>query len=309
MSEQKVEVIEPEVLAPSQADAIVRAEVDVAVATAKRYPRSLTLFHMELEQAIAADDELCERSYYSLERSGKIIQGPSIRFAEVVLYCWRNTMTGVRIMGETADKRFVIVQAVGMDLERGTRYSEELPRRITNARGERYSDDMIAVTIRAASAIARREVYLRLVPAAVYRRHFNHALARVVGANMDQAGRITKLAERAKLYGIEKGWLLHKVKKAKLADLTEKDLLHLWGLLNSIDDGMMSLAEAFPQGGAPEGGATGANVRAAAEAAAAKAEEPAAEPTTTNNQAPADQPAADGAPEAATPSNEEATSG
>lgn len=227
------------------AGAITRAEVDVAVETAHRWPRSLPKFHEEMQLAVSADADLCDRSYYSLMRGGKLIQGPSIRFAECVLHCWRNTMTGVRVVGETPDRRFAVVQAVGMDLERGTRYSEEVSRRITDRDGVTYNDDMIAMTIRAASAIARREIYLRLVPPSFYRRHFDAALATVVGADQDHEGRIAKLAERAKELGVTREMLLGRIKKAKLADLTERDLLHLWGVLNATDDGMLSLVDAF----------------------------------------------------------------
>lgn len=230
---------EVEILAPAQAEGLLRAEVDVAVATARRYPRSIQKFHEELEELVETDTALQENGYYSLNRQGKLIQGPSIRFAECANYAWRNTMVGVRLVGETADSRFVIVQAAGMDLERGIRHSEEIARRIVDKEGRRYSDDMVGMTMRAASAIARREIYLRMVPAALYHPHFNALLHNVLGG-LTIEEKVARLAERAKALGISRPRLLREVSKAKLVDLSDRDLLHLHGFLNALEDGMLT---------------------------------------------------------------------
>ena len=61
-----------------------RAEIDVQITTAKRYPRSVTAFRREAEEMATLDEETAGSMFYVLPRAGKNIEGPSVRLAEIV---------------------------------------------------------------------------------------------------------------------------------------------------------------------------------------------------------------------------------
>src|SRR5690606_17376874 len=63
---------------------LTRAEIDMQIATAKRYPRSLTQFKESAMEMACLDEETAASMFYVLPRDGKKIEGPSVRLAEVV---------------------------------------------------------------------------------------------------------------------------------------------------------------------------------------------------------------------------------
>src|SRR4051812_48501652 len=67
-----------------------RAEVDIQISTAKRYPRSIRNFKQQALEMATFDEETAEGCFYSLPRGGKPIEGPSARLAEIVLSAWGN---------------------------------------------------------------------------------------------------------------------------------------------------------------------------------------------------------------------------
>src|ERR1700754_457466 len=66
------------------------AEIDQQIATAKKYPRSLTKFVEQTKGLVAMDESIAESCIYALPRGGKMIKGPSARFAEIIASQWGN---------------------------------------------------------------------------------------------------------------------------------------------------------------------------------------------------------------------------
>ena len=63
---------------------LARAEIDVQIATARRYPRSITLASKNIRDLVTLDKDAAAECMYALPRGGKPIQGPSIRLAEII---------------------------------------------------------------------------------------------------------------------------------------------------------------------------------------------------------------------------------
>ena len=85
MSEQMVQLSQP----PADLLALSKAEIDLQIATAKTYPRSLKDFQAGALQMVCYSQEAAEKMYYKLPRKTKegkikIIEDPSVRFAEIV---------------------------------------------------------------------------------------------------------------------------------------------------------------------------------------------------------------------------------
>lgn len=154
-------------MASSSIEAITRGEVDVQVATAKRYPRSITTFLKDARTLVTQSQDVAASCCYALQRqdkSGKpvFINGPSVRLAEIVASSWGNLRVGSQI-SEIGDE-FIVARGVAWDLEKNVAVHTEVSRRIVNKYGKRFGADMIGTTGNAAVSIALRNAVFRVVP-------------------------------------------------------------------------------------------------------------------------------------------------
>jgi len=152
---------------PTALGEIVSAELSKQIETAKNYPRDTEKGLRELEQLSTRSDAVAESCMYTLKRTekgGKIvwITGPSVRFAELLAYCWGNLRWGARITDEGA--KAVVAQGLAYDLERNTGGLVEIRRGIVTSTGNRYGQDMINVTSNAACSIATRNAIFDVIP-------------------------------------------------------------------------------------------------------------------------------------------------
>lgn len=311
MAEEKVydaEVMGPEEAgAPMALDVVARAEIDMAIATAKRWPRSIARVKQSMIDLATLDEETAEECYYSLKRkdaSGNpvIINGPSIRMAEIALVCFQNTRVGVRSNGETPDGKFVLMQAVCHDLENNVFLSVEVPRRITTKNGRRFGDDMVGVTMAAASSIARRNAILGVIPRALVKSAYEAAREVAVGKAKsltqrrgEVVGRLRKLSPL-----ITDDRICFAVDKPSIEAIGWPEIELLIGLGTAIKDGG-KVEEIFPDpatagAGDHAEGASGVKPEELRKAAAApKAAKAVAEKAKATTEA---EPAADGGSQA-----------
>jgi hypothetical protein len=143
-----------------------RTEIDMQIATAKRYPRSIQAFRSKCMAMVTANEDIAASATYALPRAGKTIEGPSIRFAEMVRYSWTNCRSGARIVSE--EDQFITAQSIFNDVENNVIVAFETRRRITNRDGQRYNADMIQTAGSAACAIAARNATLSAIPKALW---------------------------------------------------------------------------------------------------------------------------------------------
>lgn len=230
-------------------DSITRAEIDVAIATAKRWPRSIATFKDEVRAIALLDAETAASCYYSLRRQGKTIQGPSIRLAEIAANAWGNIRCGARILGETEDGKFVAAIGVCHDLQKNVQIAMECRRRITRSNGEKYGDDMIGVTANAAAGVAFRNAVLKVVPRAlvgpIYEECKKVAAGDAKTLREKRENVFERLAGLNPLLNAER--ILASLGKPSLDDVTLDDVAHLIGLGTGIKDGETPIDEAFPE--------------------------------------------------------------
>lgn len=161
------EVLDPEndlvVLQPSQIGGLLKAEIDMQIATAKAYPRAVSTILKESEDMACIDQETAKSMYYRIPRGGKQIEGASIRLAEIMASTWGNLRVQARIVESSED--FVTVQAVCHDLERNTAVSIEKRRRVTKKKNAPRADaDDIQIAGLAGMSIALRDAVFKIVP-------------------------------------------------------------------------------------------------------------------------------------------------
>ncbi len=166
--------------------AITRSEMDIQIATAKHYPRDIAKVSDNIRAMAMFDEETMEACFYTLERtekdgSKKLIEGPTIRLAEICVSQWGNLRTGKRIIGN--DGKRITAQGICFDLETNVSATIEMQRRITTAKGFTYSDDMQTLTGNAAASIALRNAVFTVIPKVVV----NKVLKEIKGKMLEKA--------------------------------------------------------------------------------------------------------------------------
>jgi hypothetical protein len=174
-----------------------RAGIDVQIATAHRYPRSVAQFLQESEDLVTANRAVAASCTYALPRGGKSITGPSVRLAEILASTWGNLRVSAMITGD--DGRFVVAQCIALDLQKNVGISVEARRRVTDRNGRRFDDDMIAVASNAAISIALRNGIFRVIPRTYV--DIIHDLAKQVAAGSLEALESTRASWIAALVG------------------------------------------------------------------------------------------------------------
>lgn len=227
-----------------------RAQIDVQIATAKQYPRDLMKFRRDALALVASDEATAETMFYALPRKSRgktvYIEGPSVRFAEALVYCWGNLRVEARIVG--TDATHVTAQGTCMDLEKNIGCRVEVKRRITDSNNKRYSEDMIVVTGNAAASIAFRNAVFKVIPFSLAKSIYEAARkAATGGAEPIEARRQKALSWFARV-GVPEARLLGRLEVETVDDITEDHLILLTGLRNAIKEGDTTIEEAFPTG-------------------------------------------------------------
>lgn len=245
--------METEVIQVQQADmlqALNRSEVDLQIATAKMYPRDITATLNKIATYATMDRETAEDCFYVLRRQGSnggssVIEGLSVRMAEIIAGAWGNLRVQTRIIGN--DGKTITAQAVCHDLETNFAVSKEVKRRITDKYGRTYSEDMQIVTGNAAASIAFRNAVLTVVPKAITKRIIDEvkqvALGQAIDLETSRQNCITMFAKA----GVTEKMLLDYVGKNNITEIDKETIFVLRSTWNAIKEGTTSIQETFVQ--------------------------------------------------------------
>ena len=250
MEENKIQII-------NNSDALEtlnRSEIDIQVQTAMRYPKHSTPeqinFALSKAEAFAlVDSETAESCFYRLERKDKngeksIIEGPSIRLAEIVANSWGNIRIATRIVAN--DGKFITAQAACHDLESNVIQVIEVKRSITNKQGYTFSNDMQVVTGNAAASIARRNAILAVIPAAIFKPLYAKIQQRVLGeVKNDLENRRANMFKTFAKLGVTPEMLCRYVNVTKPEEITVEQVVQLGMLYNALKDGQTTVEETF----------------------------------------------------------------
>lgn len=233
---------------------LVRAEIDMQVATANRYPRSIAKFKARATEMATLDEDTAASCFYNLPRDGKRIEGPSVRFAEIVASSWRNLRAGARIIAE--DDRYITAQGFAHDLENNVAVAMEVQRRITKKNGQRYGDDMIITTGNAASAIAFRNAIFKIVPRSFWQPVLEAAKQAAIGTATTLSKRRQAAFDYFAKMGVAGDTILAHLNRKSIEDVDLENLGELTGLKTAIKEGSIGIEEAFGQARQGAAGAT-----------------------------------------------------
>ena len=229
-------------------EAIERANIDIQIATAKKYPRSLARVKNDILSTATLDEETAESCFYVLpargSEGGKPIQGASVRLAEIAVSCFGNIKAGARIISN--DGNFVTAQGICHDVEKNVSVSVEVRRSIKGKNGKTYSDNMIQVTSQAACAIAYRNAVFKVVPLALVKPALDKAMQLAKGDIKSLSERRGIMVDKFAKLGITKEKLAERVGKQSIEEITLDDLQTLTGCYNALKDGEAAVDDIFP---------------------------------------------------------------
>lgn len=229
---------------PSSIEQTVKAEVDIQISTAKRYPRSIRQFTQQALEMATFDEQTAAGCFYSLPRGGKPIEGPSVRLAEIIVSAWGNVRAEARVTG--ADAKEITAEAVVWDLEKNTAVRVAVKRRITDKYGKRYNDDMVTVTGNAACAIAFRNAVFKVIPKVYTDNIYRAARQTAIGDIKTLAAKRAEMVEYFGKMGITPDRVFATVEKKHLEEIGLDELATLKGMATAIKEGDLSIDEAFP---------------------------------------------------------------
>lgn len=224
--------------------AIDKAEIDIQIATAKKYRRDIAAAINTIKTYAELDVETAQECFYNITRGGTTIDGVSVRFAEIVAGAWGNLRVATRITGN--DGKTITAQGVAFDLEANVAVSVEVKRKITNKEGRTYSEDMQVVTGNAASAIAFRNAVMRIVPKAITKKVQDEIKQVALGSTKDISTRRAALLDYAKKkFGITEEQILFFCGVKTADEIDNQMLFNARGAINAINEGGSTVEEMF----------------------------------------------------------------
>ncbi len=238
-----VEVKSVEVL-----EAINRAEVDIQIATAKKYPRDINEALNKIATYAKMDKETAEDCFYVLRRRGangqeNVIEGLSVRMAEIIAGAWGNIRVQTRITGN--DGKMITAQAICHDLETNYAVSKEVNRRITDKFGRTYSEDMQVVTGNAASSIAFRNAVLAVIPKAITKKVINEVKQVALGQSIDLEQSRQNIIIYFKKIGVSEEQILSYLDINSINEIDQAKVFELRATANAIKEGTTTVQETF----------------------------------------------------------------
>lgn len=245
-------------------EARTRGEIDIQIATAKRFPRSVSKCIHEALTLATMNEAVAEQCFYAVPRDGKTVEGPSARLAEILASCWGHMRSEARVVEES--ETHVVCRGTSWDLERNVAVAFEVRRRITKRDGKRYNDDMITTASNAGNSIAYRNTVFRVIPKAFWQPIYEAARKAAVGDVQTIASRRDQSLAYFKKLGITEAQVFEVLKVAGIEDITLDHLATLKGIATALKDGEAKIDDVFPK---PEKPAIQPPVKKAANGASA----------------------------------------
>ena len=241
LQEQDTQIVQ----SPNMLNEILKAEIDIQISTAKQYPRSIAAFKQKALSMATLDIETATACFYALPRAGKVVEGPSIRLAEIVISAWGNLRAAANVINN--DRKTITARAYCHDLESNTAIAIEVKRKITDKNGKTYTEDMQVVTGNAACKIALRNAVFSVIPMAYTKEIYDNVRKVAAGDQATLTERREKALKHFKDMGIGYDRIYSVLDVTSDEDINQEKFLTLLGIANAIKDGDTTLEEAFPK--------------------------------------------------------------
>lgn len=226
-------------------EASTRAEIDMQVSTAKRYPRDVVRAESRMKSMVGRSPETASLCFYSIPRKEKNIEGPSIRMAEIVAINYGNmrVMTRTPIVGETT----VTVEWAAHDLESNYSTSGSVSNKILDRNGKRYNEDMINMNCLSVTSKARRNGIFAIVPGTMVDALMEEAYRVAAGGDRPIEAKREAAMRFFRNQGISEERILKALHCESIEQIDNAKIITLKGIATAIRDEQTTLDLAFPQ--------------------------------------------------------------
>lgn len=247
--------------------AITRGEIDVQIATAKKYPRSLAQFKKRAIEMATFDEETAESCIYSRPVGKKknekgiweeaFADGLSIRMAEIVAANYGNLRVMAMITEQTPEK--VVARGACHDLESNlassievaestmtSEYTDKRTGAVIPARP--YSERMRMVVAKATLAKAWRDAVFKVVPKALAR-PIEAEVRKLLAGDGSAASMTTRRAKVmtwVRKLGIDINRVFAALGIKGEDDMGMDEMDRLTGIKTALKDKEITIDEAFP---------------------------------------------------------------
>jgi hypothetical protein len=264
MAENEIEHVEAVAVPANALEQIERASIDIQIATAKKYPRSMAKFYERATAMVTFDAETAASCLYRRpvgKENGvmKYAEGESVRLAEIVAASFGNIRVAGRIT--EMEPRHVKAQGVAFDLETNTAYTAEVVESTVNKQGVPFSERMRVVVSKSAQSKAIRDAIFRVIPKSLCKSLVIKAKEVAKGDAKTFDARRKAVVEWIKTLKIDAKRVWDAIGIKGEADITIEVLLLLAGLKTAIEEGDCTINEAFPKPEAEQTGSTADRIK------------------------------------------------
>lgn len=231
-------------------EAVSRAEINMQIATARQYPRKeLSLIKRNMLSHATLDEETAAACFYKLPRGGSMIEGPSVRLAEIAASNYGNLRIATRTLETVTEGNapHVVVQVAIHDLENNLAIQVEKRRRITGkkSKGGKPDEDDINLATNSCASIAFRDAVFRVVPNVLIRPVLDECKKVAVGKANSLSEKRTTILKRLAQLGASEARVLKSLGLAKAEDITITHCEDMIGRGTAIRDGAL-VEDVFP---------------------------------------------------------------
>lgn len=232
-----------EVLPPLARDIspMVAAEINQQIATARRFPRRQdSEIINEIKARACLDIETASECLYTLNRGGKKITGPSVRFAEITAASYGNLRTAARFVEidiKEISRAAVVIEGVCLDLQNNNATLSPVRRSIVTSTGKLYNADMTNMAFVAGSAIARRNAILQTVPKMLWSPGIKRVVSALQGDVATLSQRREEILEAFSKRDIKPMDVFAAIGVKGVADIGAEHMPELFGMLNALAEG------------------------------------------------------------------------
>jgi hypothetical protein len=235
-------------------ESITRGEIDMQIATAHQYPRSMSVFKRRATDMVTIDEETAASCIYVRPVGKKkndrgqwemqYAEGLSIRMAEIVAASYGNLRSGSMIIEQT--ERYVKCRGFCHDLETNNAVTTETMEPTVKSDGSTFSEGMRAVVAKACLKKALRDSIFSVVPKALCRPIESEARKVMAGDAKSMEFRRQAVMTWVNKLGIDTARVFAALGVVGESDITTEHLTTLTGLKTAIKDGDIKIEEAFP---------------------------------------------------------------
>lgn len=244
---------EVQVITCEAIEASERANIDIQIATAHKYPRSLDAFNKRAIEMVSMDKETAESCIYKRPvGGGKVAEGESIRLAEIVASCFGNIRVACSLL-EDNDNRRVRARGMAHDLESNNAQMSEVIESTmysathTNAslRNKPYDERMRILTSKVALSKARRDAIFMVIPKALCKKIKMIAKQVALGTRETIGVKVNEILKYYTDKKVSEKTIYEFLKIGGKADVGIDELETLIGFKTAIEEGDLKIEDAF----------------------------------------------------------------